>query len=84
MVICSTEYGLKLKSAFPPIFIWESENETPKRLQNCRANTSSNCKSFAHAPMQLGDYETTKRVVLHHARCVILQHKEEIQKLAYK
>ncbi len=34
--------------------------------------------------MQFGDNEATKRIVLHHARRVILQHKEEIQKLAYK
>lgn len=34
--------------------------------------------------MQFGDGEPTRRIVLHHARRVILQHKEEIQKLAYK
>ena len=34
--------------------------------------------------MQFGDNEATKRIVLHHARRVILQHREEIQKLAYK
>ena len=35
-------------------------------------------------PIQFGDDEETRRIVLHHARRVILQHKEEIQKLAYK
>ncbi len=35
-------------------------------------------------PMQFGDDEPTRRIVLHHARRVILQPKEEIQKLAYK
>jgi len=34
--------------------------------------------------MQFGDEKATRRIVLHHARCVILQHNEEIQKLAYK
>ncbi len=34
--------------------------------------------------MQFGDDEATRRIILHHARRVILQHKEEIQKLAYK
>ena len=35
-------------------------------------------------PIQFGDDEESRRIVLHHARRVILQHKEEIQKLAYK
>lgn len=35
-------------------------------------------------PIQFGDDEATRRIVLHYARCVILQHKEEIQKLADK
>jgi len=35
-------------------------------------------------PIQFGDDEETRRIVLHHARRVILQPKEEIQKLAYK
>ena len=35
-------------------------------------------------PMQFGDDEEARRIVLHHARRVILQHKEDIQKLAYK
>lgn len=35
-------------------------------------------------PMQFGNDEATRRIVIHHARRVILQHKEEIQKLAYK
>lgn len=34
--------------------------------------------------MQFGDDEPTRRIALHHARRVIFQHKEEIQKLAYK
>ena len=34
--------------------------------------------------IQFGDDEATRRIVLHHARRVILQYKEEIQKLAYK
>lgn len=35
-------------------------------------------------PMKFGDDEPTRRIILHHARRVILQHKEEIHKLAYK
>ena len=35
-------------------------------------------------PMQFGDDEATRRIVMHHAKRVIRQHKEEIQKLAYK
>ncbi len=35
-------------------------------------------------PMQFGDDEATRRIVLHHAKRVIRQHKEEIQKLVYK
>lgn len=34
--------------------------------------------------IQFCDDEATRRIVLHYARRVILQHKEEIQKLAYK
>ena len=34
--------------------------------------------------MQFGDDEATRCIALHPAKCVIRQHKEEIQKLAYK
>lgn len=34
--------------------------------------------------MHFGDDEVTLRIVLHHVRNVVFQHKEEIQKLAYK
>ena len=34
--------------------------------------------------MQFDDEEATRRIVVHHARRVIFQHKKEIQKLAYK
>ena len=34
--------------------------------------------------MQFGDDEATRRIVLHHSKRVIFQHKEEIQKLIYK
>lgn len=34
--------------------------------------------------MQFGDDDATKRVVMHNAKRVIQQHKEEIQELAYK
>lgn len=35
-------------------------------------------------PMQFDDDEATRRIVMHDARRVIRQHKEEIQQLAYK
>ena len=35
-------------------------------------------------PMPFGNDEVTRRIVLHHAKRVILKHWEEIQKLAYK
>lgn len=34
--------------------------------------------------MQFGDDEAIRRIAIHHAKRLILQHKEEIQKLAYK
>ncbi|RKG35216.1 hypothetical protein D7V21_04955 [Acinetobacter guerrae] len=34
--------------------------------------------------IQFEDDEATKRMVMHSAKRVILQHKEEIQELAYK
>ena len=35
-------------------------------------------------PMQFGDDEATKRIVMHSAKQVIRQHKDELTKLAYK
>lgn len=35
-------------------------------------------------PIQFSDDEATRRMVLHHVKHVLAQHKEEIQKLAYK
>ena len=35
-------------------------------------------------PMQFGDDEATRRIAMHHAKRVILKHREEIQKLTYK
>lgn len=35
-------------------------------------------------PMQFGDGEATKRIVMHSAKQVIRQHKDELTKLAYK
>lgn len=45
---------------------------------------SSDVISAAVIPMDLQDDEATKRLVMHSARRVIRQHKEEIQALAYK
>jgi hypothetical protein len=35
-------------------------------------------------PIQFSDNEATKRVVMHSAKRVIQQHKEEIKELAYR
>lgn len=35
-------------------------------------------------PIQFGNDEATKRIVMHSARRVIRQHKDELQELAYK
>lgn len=34
--------------------------------------------------MQFGDDEATRRIALHYVKCVISQHKEEIQNLTNK
>ncbi|MBJ9905631.1 hypothetical protein [Acinetobacter bereziniae] len=55
-----------------------------KRLADFKNNERIPRSVIKALPMKFGDDEPTRRIVLHHARCVILQHKEEIQKLAYK
>jgi len=54
-----------------------------KRLADFK-NNERIPRSVIKGPMKFGDDEPTRRIVLHHARRAILQHKEEIQKLAYK
>ncbi|MDH1006389.1 hypothetical protein [Acinetobacter junii] len=55
-----------------------------KRLVDFKNNERIPRSVIKALPMKFGDDEPTRRIVLHHARRVILQHKEEIQKLAYK
>ena len=55
-----------------------------KRLADFKNNERIPRSVIKALPMQFGDDEPTRCIVLHHARRVILQHKEEIQKLAYK
>ena len=55
-----------------------------KRLADFKNNERIPRSVIKALPMKFGDDEPTRRIVLHHARRVILQHKEEIQKSAYK
>lgn len=55
-----------------------------KRLKDYKVTEQIPRLAVKVFPMQFGDDEVTRRIVLHHARRLILQHKEEIQKLAYK
>ena len=55
-----------------------------KRLKDFKVTERIPRPAVKVLPMQFGDDEATRRIILHHARRVILQHKEEIQKLAYK
>lgn len=55
-----------------------------KRLKNLKITERISRQTIEVLPMQFGDDEATRRIVMHHARRVICQHKEEIQKLAYK
>ena len=55
-----------------------------KWLKDFKVNERIPRPAVKFLPMQFGDNEATRRIVLHHARRLILQHKEEILKLAYK
>lgn len=59
-------------------------NNRVKRLKDFKIPERIPHPAVKVFPMQFGDDEPTRRIVLHHARRVILQPKEEIQKLAYK
>ena len=54
-----------------------------KRLKDFKANERISRLAVKVVSMQFGDDEVTRRIVVHYARCMILQHKE-IHKLAYK
>ena len=55
-----------------------------KRLKDFKIPERISRQTIKVLSMQFGDDEATRRIVIHNARRVILQHKEEIQKLAYK
>lgn len=55
-----------------------------KRLKDFKVNERIPRPVVKVFPIQFDDDEATRRIVLHHARCVILRQKEEIQKLTYK
>ena len=55
-----------------------------KRLADFKNNERIPRSVIKALPMQFGDDEPTRRIAIHHAKRVICQHKEEIQKLAYK
>lgn len=55
-----------------------------KRLNDFKITAPSPRPALKVLSIDFGDDEVTYRIVLHHAKRVILQHKEEIQKLAYK
>lgn len=59
-------------------------NNRVKRLKDFKVNERIPRPAVKVFPMQFGDDEATRRIVLHHAKCVILQPKGEIQKLTYK
>lgn len=55
-----------------------------KRLKDFKITERIPRSAVKVVSMQFGDDEATRCIALHHAKCVIRQHKEEIQKLAYK
>ena len=55
-----------------------------KRLKDFKITERISRQTIELLPMQFGDDEATRRIVIHHARRVIRYHKEEIQKLTYK
>ena len=55
-----------------------------KRLKDFKIPERISCAAVKVVSMQFGDGEAPRCIALHHAKCVILQPKGEIQKLAYK
>ena len=55
-----------------------------KRLKDFKITERVSRQTIEVLPMQFGDDEATRRIVMHYAKRVILKHREEIQKLAYK
>ncbi len=55
-----------------------------KRLADFKHNERIPRPVIKALPIQFGDDEATRRIVLHHVKRVLAQHKEEIQNLADK
>ena len=55
-----------------------------KRLKDFKITERIPRPTVKVVSMQFGDDEATRRIAIHHAKRVICQYKEEIQKLAYK
>lgn len=55
-----------------------------KRLKDFKITERVSCQTIEVLPMQFSFDEATRRIAMHHAKRVILKHREEIQKLAYK
>ncbi|ENU38175.1 hypothetical protein [Acinetobacter johnsonii] len=55
-----------------------------KRLKDFKVTEQIPRPAVKFLSMQFDDDEATRRIAIHHVKRVILQHKEEIQKLAYK
>ena len=55
-----------------------------KRLADFKNNERIPRPVIKALPIQFGDDKATRRIVLHHVKRVISQHKEEIQNLANK
>ena len=59
-------------------------NNRVKRLKDFKTTERIPRPAVKVFPIQFGDDEVTRCIALHHAKCVILQPKGEIQKLTYK
>ena len=82
--LCEDESNLNLKVLFyAECFIFGGSNRV-KRLKDYKVTEQIPRLAVKVFPMQFDDEKATRRIVLHHARYVILQHNEGIQKLAYK
>ncbi len=82
---CGHRSNLKLEKRFAMLNVsYMGGSNRVKRLKDFKVTERIPRPTVKVLPMQFGDDEATRRIVLHHARRVILQHKEEIQKLAYK
>ena len=53
-----------------------------KRLKDFKVTEQIPRPTVKVLPMQFGDEEATRRIAIHHAKRVICQHREELQKLA--